>query len=83
MSVTSVWRRPDDIVAVYVAGHGEVLEDSGDHVLLTGDTDPDDVADALPTAELARKMLLDTPIRRVLLMLDTCYSGRGGNELRV
>jgi WD40 repeat protein len=74
-------RRPDDMVAVYIAGHGEILEDSQEHVLLTSDTDPDDVADALPTAELARKMLLDTPVRRVLLMLDACYSGRGGNEL--
>ncbi|RSM68933.1 hypothetical protein DL991_40860 [Amycolatopsis sp. WAC 01375] len=50
-------------------------------MLLTADTDPDDVADALPTAELARKMLLDTRVRRVLLMLDTCYSGQGGNAL--
>ncbi|MGH3804863.1 MAG: hypothetical protein ACRDTD_32905, partial [Pseudonocardiaceae bacterium] len=37
--------------------------------------------DALPTADLARKMLLGTPVRRVLLMLDACYSGRGGNDL--
>ncbi|MGW2611980.1 caspase family protein [Streptomyces mirabilis] len=74
-------RRPDDVLAVYVAAHGEVLEGSEDHVLLTADTDPDDVADALPTVELARRMLLDTPVRRLLLMLDTCYSGQGGNEL--
>jgi hypothetical protein len=74
-------RRPDDMIAVYIAGHGEVLDDSQEHVLLTSDTDPDDVADALPTAELARKMLLGTPVRRVLLMLDACYSGRGGNDL--
>ncbi|MFD8927458.1 caspase family protein [Streptomyces mirabilis] len=74
-------RRPDDVLAVYVAAHGEVLEGSEDHVLLTADTDPDDVADALPTVELARRMLLDTPVRRLLLMLDTCYSGQGGSEL--
>jgi WD40 repeat protein len=73
-------RQPDDLLVVYVAGHGEVL-DNGDHVLLTADTHPDDISDALPTADLARKMLLGTPIRRVLLMLDTCYSGRGGNDL--
>ncbi|MGH3889704.1 MAG: caspase family protein, partial [Pseudonocardiaceae bacterium] len=74
-------RQPDDTVAVYIAGHGEVLDGSSEHVLLTSDTDPDDVADALPTADLARKMLLGTPVRRVLLMLDACYSGRGGNDL--
>jgi WD40 repeat protein len=77
----SAERRPDDMVAVYIAGHGEVLDGSQDHVLLTSDTDPDDIADALPTVELARKMLLDTPVRRVLLMLDACYSGRGGHDL--
>jgi hypothetical protein len=74
-------RRPDDIVAVYIGGHGEVLDDTHEHLLLTADTDPADVADALPTAELARKMLLKTRVRRVLLMLDTCYSGHGGAEL--
>lgn len=74
-------RRPDDLIAVYIAGHGEVLDESHEHVLLTSETDPDDIADALPTAELARKILLDTSARRVLLMLDACYSGRGGNEL--
>ncbi|WP_328648059.1 caspase family protein [Amycolatopsis sp. NBC_00348] len=74
-------RQPDDIVAVYIGSHGEVLDDTHEHVLLTTDVDPDDVEDALPTAELARKMLLKTGVRRVLLMLDTCYSGRGGSEL--
>ncbi|MEV7099507.1 caspase family protein, partial [Amycolatopsis sp. NPDC051045] len=72
--------RPDDLLAVYIAGHGEILDD-GEHVLLTNDTDPDDIEDALLTAELARKMLSGTNIRRVLLMLDTCYAGRGGNDL--
>ncbi|WP_158632660.1 caspase family protein [Amycolatopsis sp. WAC 01416] len=74
-------RQPSDMIAVYIAGHGEVLDDSGDHVLLTADTEPEDVDDALPTVELARKMLLGTPARRVLLMLDACYSGKGGNDL--
>ncbi|WP_081736260.1 caspase family protein [Amycolatopsis orientalis] len=74
-------REPDDLVAVYIGSHGEVLEDTREHALLTTDVDPDDVDDALPTAELARKMLLKTRVRRVLLMLDTCYAGQGGSEL--
>ncbi|GAB1325716.1 caspase family protein [Streptomyces sennicomposti] len=73
-------RRPDDVLAVYIAAHGEVLED-GEHVLLTADTDPEDIDDALPTLTLARKMLRGTRVRRLLLMLDTCFSGQGGNEL--
>ncbi|MEU3296690.1 caspase family protein, partial [Streptomyces longwoodensis] len=75
-------RREDDLVAVYVSGHGEVLDDDGDHVLYTSDTDPEDTAyTSLPTVELARAMLRDTPVRRLLLMLDTCYSGQGGSEM--
>jgi WD40 repeat protein len=73
-------RRPDDLLAVYIAGHGEVLDEGREHVLLTADTDPDDMYDALPTARLVRKMLLGTKVRRLLLMLDTCYSGQGGDE---
>ena len=74
--------RPEDHLVVYIAGHGEVLDDGGGrHVPLTADTDPDDVADALPTLRLADKMLLGTPVQRLLLLLDTCYSGSGGNQV--
>ena len=72
---------PEDHLVVYVSGHGETLEATGDHVFLTADVDPDDVADALPTAVLARKMLLGTPIQRLLLLVDTCYSGQGTDEV--
>ncbi|MET9730469.1 caspase family protein [Streptomyces sp. NPDC006458] len=75
-------RREEDLLAVYISCHGDVLDHSGDHVLYTADTDPDDVAyTSLPTADLARVTLLGTGIRRLLLILDTCYSGQGGNEL--
>ncbi|WP_329563272.1 hypothetical protein [Kitasatospora sp. NBC_01266] len=76
-------RREDDLITVYLGGHGEVLdeEDGGGHVLLTSDTDPDDIAGALPTEELARQLLSGTRVRRLLLLLDTCYSGQGGAEL--
>ncbi|AZQ34409.1 hypothetical protein EJ357_13730 [Streptomyces cyaneochromogenes] len=75
-------RRADDILAVYVAGHGELL-DNDEYVLLTSDTHPDDLYDALPPSTLARKILAGTKVRRLLLMLDTCFSGQGGNELLV
>ena len=50
-------------------------------MLLTSETDPDDIEYALRTAELARTILLGTPVQKVMLLLDTCYSGKGGNEL--
>ncbi|MEV4619048.1 hypothetical protein AB0J74_10140 [Asanoa sp. NPDC049573] len=75
-------RKPDDLVAVYLSTHGEVLDDAGfEHVLLLSDTDPDNPVTALPTVDLARAMLLGTRVRRVLIMLDTCYSGQGGQDL--
>ncbi|MCX4993458.1 WD40 repeat domain-containing protein [Streptomyces sp. NBC_00568] len=78
---TSAERREDDLVVIYVSGHGEVLEDGGEHVLLMSDTDPVDVPfTSLPTADLVR-VIRGTRVRRLLLILDTCYSGQGGNEL--
>ncbi|MFC8670916.1 caspase family protein, partial [Streptomyces sp. NPDC057199] len=74
-------RREDDLVVIYLSGHGAVLEDGHEHVLLMADTDPADVSwTSLPTAELVRA-LRGTKVRRLLLILDTCYSGQGGNEL--
>jgi hypothetical protein len=75
-------RQSDDFVVVYLAGHEEVLDDAGfEHVFLTADTDPDDIHDALPTVDLVRKMLAGTRLRRLMLLLDTCYSGHGANDL--
>ncbi|MYS94045.1 MULTISPECIES: caspase family protein, partial [Streptomyces] len=75
-------RREDDFVAVYICSHGEVLDDRRDHVLLASDTDPEDLSyTALRTADLADAMLRGTKVRRLLLVLDTCFSGQGGNEM--
>ncbi|WP_174387632.1 caspase family protein, partial [Nocardia takedensis] len=73
-------RRPDDLIVLYHTGHGERLDATGEHVLITADTDPNDVEGAVATAALARQMLLGTPVRRLLVLLDTCYSGQGGAD---
>ncbi len=70
-----------DMLAVYITCHGLVLDDTGEHVLITSDTHPDDLGDALSTVDLTARMLRGTKVRRLLLMLDTCQSGRGGNEI--
>ena len=72
--------RSNDYLVVYIAAHGEVLN-NGRHVVLTSDSDPEDLADALPAIRLADKMLLGTPVKKLLLLLDTCYSGQGGNQI--
>lgn len=73
--------RHDDLLAVYVGAHGEVLED-GEHVLLFSDAHPGDLDyTALRTAELARTILSGTRVRRLLFILDACYSRQGSNEM--
>ncbi|AZS76879.1 hypothetical protein DDE74_36620 [Streptomyces lydicus] len=75
-------RREDDLLTVYLSLHGDILDTGGEHVLLTADTDPNRLSyTSLRTTDLARAMLQDTKVRRVMLMLDACYSGKGGNQL--
>ncbi|MGW4650828.1 hypothetical protein [Kitasatospora sp. NPDC004289] len=75
-------RREDDELAFYLSCHGGTLDDGDEHVLYTTDTDPDDLTyTSLPTAELTRVMLRDSQISRVMLLLDACYIGLGGNQL--
>ncbi|GGR07514.1 hypothetical protein [Streptomyces netropsis] len=69
----------EDHLVVYLSCHGQILE-NGRHVLVAADADPADEAFLLPTVRLAEAMLLETPLRRLLLILDTCYSGQGGNQ---
>ncbi|MGD0068605.1 MAG: caspase family protein, partial [Streptosporangiaceae bacterium] len=74
-------RHPDDHVIVYLTGHGEVLDD-GDFVVLTTDTNPSDLLNrTVPAGEIVRLALANTRVRRLLLLLDTCYAGRGGEDM--
>ncbi|MGH3778646.1 MAG: caspase family protein [Pseudonocardiaceae bacterium] len=78
---TSPQRRADDYVVVYLTGHGEILGD-GDYVVLASDTRPTDLLyRTVPTSEIVRLVLAGTRVRRLLLLLDTCYSGQGGTDL--
>ena len=79
---TSADRRLDDYVTVYLAGHGEILPvgDTGfEHVLLPADASPADLRRrAVKSGDLAEWILADTQVRRLLLIVDACYSGMGG-----
>ena len=73
-------RGPDDLVAVYLACHGAILEPD-DFILLPSDIDPGDLVRLGVTPQVLIDWLLrDTKVRRLLLMLDTCYSGQGGQD---
>jgi WD40 repeat protein len=75
-------RRADDYVAVYLAGHGEILPvgaTGAEHVLLPADAAPGDLRRrAIKSADLAEWMLAETKVRRLLILVDTCLSGQGG-----
>jgi WD40 repeat protein len=79
---TAADRQPDDYIVVYLAGHGEILPvgDTGfEHVLLPADASPSDLRRrAVKSGDLAEWMLADTLVRRLLLIVDACYSGMGG-----
>jgi WD40 repeat protein len=71
---------PDDYVVVYLTGHGEIL-DSGEHILLPSDIDPNFLRRRMvKTGDVAEWMLRDTPLRRLMVILDTCYAGQGGMD---
>jgi WD40 repeat protein len=74
-------RHPDDYVVVYLTGHGEILDD-GSYVLLTNDTSPSDLLNrTVPAGDIVKMVLANTHVRRLLLLLDTCYSGQGGEAM--
>lgn len=74
-------RRPDDIVAVYLTGHGELIGATRRrHMFFTSDADVDRPQQALPTSQIASVLLDGSKLNRVLLLLDTCHSGQGGRD---
>ncbi len=74
-------RRPDDIVVVYLAGHGQLLGSTPRrHMFFPSDSDLARPKQALPTAQIASVLLDDTKINNLLLLLDTCHAGQGTSD---
>lgn len=74
-------RRPEDIVAVYLAGHGQLIGSTPRrHMFFPADADLAKPKLALPTAQIAAALTDDTKLTQVLLILDTCYAGQGGGD---
>ena len=50
--------------------------------MLTRDTRPSDLLHrTVPAGDIVKMALADTRVRRLLLLLDTCYSGQGGEDM--
>jgi WD40 repeat protein len=81
-------RTSRDQVVFYYSGHGETRDR---HYLWLADTqarlEPRTGALVLVTGtavaseDLIRPLILDSPIQQAIILLDTCHSGRGINEL--
>ncbi|MFE6840782.1 caspase family protein, partial [Streptomyces sp. NPDC057705] len=70
--------KPDDVVVVYFAGHGECEDDR--HYLLCSDSRPDSWSWSLAAEDLARR-LVHSGVGHLLVMLDTCYAGAGTADI--
>jgi hypothetical protein len=71
--------KQDDLVLIYYSGHGK-LDMEGSLYLATVDTQIDDLEATSIPAENIRKYVRFSPSRKVILVLDCCYSGRVGDS---
>ncbi|MER7051261.1 caspase family protein [Streptomyces sp. NPDC000351] len=78
---TSEDRRPDDMVVVYLAGHGQLIGSTPRrHMFFPADCDLSKPKQSLPTSQIASVLLDDTGIKRLLFILDTCHAGQGAGD---
>jgi len=66
--------RPEDVVVLFVAGHG-VYDDDGVYRYLPHDVDPEDVSGTGVAFEVFEELLYDVSARQKLFLMDTCNSG--------
>jgi len=71
---TQAERDPDATVIVYYSGHGGLLTDTHDYVLLPYETDRDDLAGSTLSAQAFTAALRAIPAKRLLTMLDCCHA---------
>ena len=66
-----------DVVALYYTSHAAKVNET--HRVWTGGT-IDSVSGTLETKLLAELMLVGTPLRYAIIILDTCFAAQGGAE---
>jgi hypothetical protein len=71
---------PEDLAVIYISSHGSPaeLDVEGVNYLLASDSDPDDLySSGIDMQALARMIKAKVHAGRVVIFLDTCYSGAG------
>jgi hypothetical protein len=66
--------KPKDTLIFYFSGHG-IPDGTGEHYLATSDIDPDAPWDNGFSFEDLKKMMNRSNSRRIIVILDCCYSG--------
>jgi RNA binding chromodomain-containing protein/caspase domain-containing protein len=72
--------RPDDLLIVYYCGHGSKSEEGDDVYLASYDAGDDDV-EGWSINSIPRTIRAESKCRRVLWLLDCCYSGQAALAL--
>ncbi|MFR9789777.1 caspase family protein [Streptomyces sp. MB22_4] len=67
--------RTDDALVLYYSGHGD--RDHQRHYLLCRDSRSDRLAGTALASEDVVRIISESGIRRLLLIIDTCYAGQG------
>jgi hypothetical protein len=78
--LTSGERRVSDTAVIYYSGHGDIQGDS--FYMLTTDSRVNEYPASALRADFVLDALGDSPkVRKILLLLDACYSGQGGFDV--
>jgi WD40 repeat protein len=72
-------RDEGDTAVIYYTGHG--FEQDGIHYLMTASTLEQGVTSALETDVFLRLLGTDAKLRRLLVIVDACYAGKGARDL--
>jgi hypothetical protein len=67
-------RRPEDLVLLYLSGHG-IKDDEGHLYFAASNTELDSLEATAVAAGFVNRQMSRTRSRRVVLLLDCCYSG--------
>ena len=74
--------KPDDLVVVFIAGHGmHETGKAGGYYFLTHEADPDSLSTTAAAFEDIESLLYATKSRRKLFLMDTCESGEDNATL--
>ena len=78
--LTAPERMAEDIAVVYYTGHGDVIGDT--FYLITADTaDGRYNRTALDLSDIVKWLRESSPVRRLLVIVDACYSGQAAQKI--